>query len=52
MARRAAALFDAQPAAEKRRLLGFMVAECRWKGGELEAVFREPFGMMASATVQ
>jgi DNA invertase Pin-like site-specific DNA recombinase len=51
LARRAAALFEAQPAAEKRKLLDYMVAECRWKGGELIPVFREPFGMMATATV-
>jgi hypothetical protein len=29
-----------------------VVAECRWKAGELEPVWREPFGMMASATEQ
>jgi hypothetical protein len=45
LAARAAVLFEAQSAAEKRQLLDFVVSECRWKGGELETVFREPFGM-------
>ena len=47
LARRAAALFEAQPSAEKRKLLDFVVSECRWKGGELEPVFREPFDMLS-----
>jgi site-specific DNA recombinase len=46
LARRAAALFEVQPPAEKRKLLDYVVAECRWKGEELEAVFREPFGVL------
>jgi hypothetical protein len=46
LAARAAELFEAQPAAEKRKLLDFVVSECWWKGGELETVFREPFGML------
>jgi DNA invertase Pin-like site-specific DNA recombinase len=49
LAHRAGALFEVQPAAEKRKLLDYVVSECRWKGGELETVFREPFGMMVSA---
>jgi DNA invertase Pin-like site-specific DNA recombinase len=44
LARRAAELFEAQPAAEKRKLLDFVVSECRWRGGKLEPVFRKPFG--------
>jgi DNA invertase Pin-like site-specific DNA recombinase len=48
LAARAAELFEAQPAAEKRKLLDYVVSACRWKGGELEAVYREPFGMMAA----
>jgi hypothetical protein len=49
LAARAAELFEAQPASEKRKLLDVVVLGCRWNGGELEPVFREPFGMMASA---
>jgi hypothetical protein len=33
---------------EKRKLLDFVVSECRWKGGELETVFREPFGALTA----
>jgi hypothetical protein len=43
----ASAAIEAQPAAEKRKLLDHVVAGCRWKGGELEPMFREPFGMVA-----
>jgi hypothetical protein len=49
LAARAAELFEAQPAAEKRRLLDFVVSECSWKEGELEAVYRQPFVMLAAA---
>ena len=44
LAARAAELSEAQPASEKRKLLDFVVAECRGRCGELEFVFREPFG--------
>jgi hypothetical protein len=47
LAARAAELFEAQPATEKRKLLDYVVSGCRWKGGALEPVFREPFGMVA-----
>jgi hypothetical protein len=46
LAARAAELFEKQPASEKRKVLDFVVSGCQWKGGELEPVFREPFGMM------
>jgi site-specific DNA recombinase len=49
LARRAGALFEAQPAADKRKLLDFVVSECRWKGGQLEPVYREPFEMLAKS---
>jgi hypothetical protein len=52
LARRAAELFEAQPAAEKRKLLNYVVNECKWKGGELVTALREPFGMIATAAVQ
>jgi hypothetical protein len=48
LAQRAAELFEAQTAAEKRKLLDFVVSRCRWKRGELEPVWREPFGMLAA----
>jgi hypothetical protein len=31
------------------KLLDYVVSECRWKGGELEAVYREPFEVLATA---
>ena len=46
LSRRAGLLFAVQSASEKRTLLNFVVSECRWKNGELEPVFREPFGMV------
>jgi len=48
LAARAAELFEKQPAAEKRKLLDFVIAGCKWNGGELEPGFREPFGMLAA----
>ncbi len=51
LAGRAAALFEAKPTAEKRKLLDFVVAGCRWKGGEMEAVYREPFGLLLPARI-
>jgi hypothetical protein len=47
LARRAADLFEAQPAAEKRKLLRFVVAGCRWGNGRLEVEYLKPFAMMA-----
>jgi len=29
------------------RLLNFLLSNCSWKGGELTAVFRQPFDMLA-----
>jgi DNA invertase Pin-like site-specific DNA recombinase len=49
LVRRAGALFEAQPATEKRKLLDYVVSEGRWKGGELELIYREPFGILAGA---
>ena len=31
---------------EKRRLLNFMVSNCTWKNGELQAAYRQPFDML------
>jgi hypothetical protein len=47
LAARTAELFEAQPAAEKRKLLEYVIGGCQWRGGKLDPVFREPFGMMA-----
>jgi hypothetical protein len=47
LARRAHVLFENQPPAEKRKLLDFVLSNCRWKAGHLEAEYRKPFDMLA-----
>jgi site-specific DNA recombinase len=42
-------LFENQPPAEKRKLLDFVLSNCRWKHGELAAEYRKPFDMLAVA---
>ena len=42
-------LFEKQEAAEKRRLLNFVVSNSLWKGGEIVPVWRQPFDMIAVA---
>ena len=44
---RTVALFEKQVASEKRRLLDFVVSNCRWADGELTVKFRQPFDMIA-----
>ena len=51
LAQRAHRLFQKQEPREKRRLLNFLLSNCSWKGGELTAVFRQPFDMLADASV-
>ena len=51
LARRAHRLFQKQEPREKRRLLNFLLSNCSWKGGEVTAVFRQPFDMLADANV-
>ena len=47
LAQRAHVLFENQRPAEKRKLLDFVLSNCRWKGGQLEAEYRKPFDMLA-----
>lgn len=49
LAQRAHSLFQKQEPREKRRLLNFLLSNCSWKGGELTAVFRQPFDMLINA---
>ena len=49
LAQRAHELFERQEAAEKRRLLNFLLSNCTWKGGVLTAEYRQPFDMLALA---
>jgi hypothetical protein len=46
LANRAAELFEQQPATEKRKLLRYLVSDCRWKGGELTLEYKPPFDML------
>ena len=46
LARNAQRLFAKQEAKEKRRLLGFRVSNCSWKGGELTTELRQPFDLL------
>ena len=47
LARNAQALFERQPAREKRRLLNFVLSNCTWEDGEVVAIFRQPFDLLA-----
>jgi site-specific DNA recombinase len=48
LARNAQALFERQPAREKRRLLNFVLSNCSWEDGEVVASFRQPFDLIAA----
>ena len=50
-ARQARTQFENQPATEKRKLLDFVLSNCRWKDGKLEAEYRQPFDLIASAAL-
>jgi DNA invertase Pin-like site-specific DNA recombinase len=47
LARRAGALFEMQSSGSKRRLLDFLLSNCTWKDGEVQATFRQPFDLIA-----
>ena len=49
LARRAHELFENQPVSEKRKLLDFLLSNCKWKNGELKAQYRQPFDALAVA---
>jgi len=51
LASRAYELFRKQKAAEKRRLLNFLLSNCSWKNGTLTATFRQPFDMLATTNI-
>jgi hypothetical protein len=42
-------LFEKQQAAEKRRLLAFVVSNSVWREGKIVPVWRQPFDMIALA---
>lgn len=43
LAKRAAGLFEQQTAHEKRKLLRYVLTDCRWKAGRLSYEYKEPF---------
>jgi hypothetical protein len=49
LAHQAHRLFESQPPSEKRKLLDFVLSNCRWKDGQLEADYRQPFDLIAAA---
>ena len=50
LGRRAHELFQKQEPREKRRLLDFILSNCTWKDGELQATFRQPFDLIGAPT--
>jgi site-specific DNA recombinase len=50
LARNAQRLFAKQAPREKRRLLDFVLSNCRWEDGEVVATFRQPFELLAEMT--
>jgi site-specific DNA recombinase len=50
LGRRAHELFQKQEPREKRRLLDFVLSNCTWKGGELQATSRQPFDLIIAST--
>ena len=52
LARRAADLFKQQPSHEKRKLLRFVVEQCKWTAGALTYRWRQPFEQVAEVEQQ
>lgn len=50
LASRAHELFERRSAVEKRRLLDFLVSNTTWRDGHVEAEWKQPFDLIASAT--
>ena len=50
LARNAQSLFERQEPRQKRRLLNFVLSNCSWEDGEMVAILREPFDLLAETT--
>jgi site-specific DNA recombinase len=50
LARNAQRLFERQKPREKRRLLNFVLSSCSSESGEVCAIFRQPFDLLADTT--
>jgi site-specific DNA recombinase len=51
LARNAQRLFAKQKPREKRRLLNFLLSNCTWEDGNVIAIFRQPFDLLAETAV-
>jgi site-specific DNA recombinase len=49
LGRRAHELFQKQEPREKRRRLDFVISNCTWKVGDLQATFRQPFDLIIAS---
>jgi site-specific DNA recombinase len=50
LAQNAQRLFEQQEPRQKRRLLNFLLSNCSWEDGEVIAMFRQPFDLLAETT--
>jgi site-specific DNA recombinase len=52
LARDAQRLFARHEPREKRRLLNFLLSNCTWEDGEVDAMIRQPFDMLAETVMK
>jgi site-specific DNA recombinase len=52
LAKNARNLFDQQGAAEKRKLLDFVVSNSTWRDGKLASTYRQPFDLIAETALR
>ena len=52
LAKNARNLFDRQGAAEKRKLLDFVVSNSTWRDGKLASTYRQPFDLIAETALR
>ncbi len=52
LARSAQSLLSRQEPREERRLLNFILSNCVWEDGTINAEFRRPFALFAEATTE
>lgn len=51
LAKDAHRLFEKQPAKEKSRMLNFLLSNCTWANGQLNADFKQPFDSLAETAM-
>jgi len=52
LAKNARNLFNRQSAAEKRKLLDFVVSNSTWRDGKLASTYRQPFDLIAETALR